>query len=197
MADIWFISDTHFFHDNILKFMDAEGQLIRGAKFSTVTEMNDYILDAWNSVVKPHDKVYHLGDVAVGVQKPTVCYDYLRQLHGKKRLMLGNHDHIEQIYYRIFERIELWTGGKFKQYNFVCSHIPLRPDQMRDGEYNIHGHIHQNLITHQVRIGETYDNVNGLNPLFQKQPDPKYINVCVEHTQYRPVHLDEIRAMVK
>lgn len=170
--DIWFISDTHFWHANILKFTGSDGGLIRPG-FDGVIHMNEVMIEKWNSVVKPQDKVYHLGDV-------TFRYDgsfnaIMSRLHGHKRLMLGNHDKLANgALSRWFEKIELWTGGKFKQYGFVCSHIPLRPDQMRDGELNVHGHIHQNVIN-----------------------DPRYLNVCVERVNYTPVHLDEIRKVTR
>lgn len=170
--DIWFISDTHFFHDNILRFTDRNGGLIRGSRFVDVREMNEYMVERWNSRVKPQDKVYHLGDVALGVKNQDEFTALVKSLNGHKRLLIGNHDHIEQPAYREFERIELWTGGKFKKYNFVASHIPLRKEQMRDGEYNVHGHIHEHFMS-----------------------DEGYINVCVERTNYRPLHLDEIRAI--
>ena len=65
--DIWIISDTHLLHENILKFKDgATGNLVRGNKFSNVNEMDEFILEKWNSVVKPGDIVYHLGDVFIG-----------------------------------------------------------------------------------------------------------------------------------
>ena len=66
MKNIWLISDTHFFHSNILKFTDDNGELIRGKLFDTVEQMNECMLDNWNSVVKPGDIVYHLGDVMMG-----------------------------------------------------------------------------------------------------------------------------------
>jgi calcineurin-like phosphoesterase family protein len=171
MADIWFISDTHFFHENILKFTDKEGAVTRD--FSDVTEMNERMVENWNARVKTQDKVYHLGDVAVGVRRQAEFTGLMNRLNGHLRLMIGNHDHIEQPAYERFERIELWTGGKFKHHGFVASHIPLRLDQFRSGEVNVHGHTHQNLI------------------------EGPYINVCVEHTGYAPVHLDEIITRIK
>lgn len=191
MADIWFISDTHFFHENILKFTGDDGKLIRN--FNDVTEMNERMIQEWNSRVKPQDKVYHLGDVFLGVQFPSAAVALIKTLNGHKRLMLGNHDHIEQPAYREFERIELWTGGKFKQYNFVASHIPLRPDQMRDGEFNVHGHIHQNKIQGML----LKPGIPGTLPSVVYGDDPRYINVCVEHTNYCPIHLDEIRQITR
>jgi len=170
MADIYFISDTHFFHDNILKFTDKDGKTIRD--FSDVTEMNERMVEKWNARVKPQDKVYHLGDVACGVKKTSEFTELMYRLNGHLRLMLGNHDNITHPAYKRFEKIELWTGGKFKDRGFVASHIPLRPDQFRGGEVNVHGHTHQNLV------------------------EGPYINVCVEHTDYTPVHIDEIIARI-
>jgi calcineurin-like phosphoesterase family protein len=173
MADIWFISDTHFFHDNMMGFKDSQGNLIRGSRFKDTHHMNMVMVANWNDHVKPQDKVYHLGDVAVGVKNASDFTNLMSILNGHKRLLLGNHDHIRSPAYNAFEQIDLWTGGKFKQYNFVASHIPLRPDQMRDGEFNVHGHTHQNVLA-----------------------DKRYINVCVERTDYRPLHLDEIRERI-
>ena len=173
MTDIWFISDTHFFHDNILKFLDREQSAFRGQYWQTAEDMNETMIMNWNALVKPQDKVYHLGDVACGVKYPNEFVNLMRRLNGHKRLMLGNHDRIHMDGYRFFEKIELWTGGKFKKDGFVACHIPLRHDQMRGGEVNVHGHIHQNSMD-----------------------DPRYINVCVEHTDYKPVHMDEIIAKI-
>ena len=52
--DIWIISDTHFQHENILKFEPTRPG-------STIQEHDEALIDNWNSVVKPGDKVYHLG----------------------------------------------------------------------------------------------------------------------------------------
>jgi len=64
--DIWVISDTHFDHANILNFTDKVGKPTRN--FADVDEMNETMIANWNSVVKPGDKVYHLGDVLFGTQ---------------------------------------------------------------------------------------------------------------------------------
>lgn len=172
MANIWFISDTHFFHDNILTFVDEEGKRIR-PQFDTVSEMNWYMVERWNSLIKPQDKVWHLGDVAFKTTERAAELDHLlRALHGHKRMLLGNHDNIKSpVLLRHFDKVELWKG--FKEEGFTCSHIPLRLDSLRDGTVNVHGHIHQNLM------GE-----------------PGYINVCVEVRDYSPVHMDQLIAEV-
>lgn len=167
MADIWFISDTHFFHDNILKFTGADGQRIR-PHWDNVDDMNWDMVERWNSVVKPQDKVWHLGDVAFQTTaKAEAVGHLLKQLNGHKRMLLGNHDDIKSYaLYHNFEKIELWKG--FRDEGFTCSHIPLRLDCIRDGEINVHGHIHQN---HMADLG--------------------YVNVSVEVINYTPIHMDE------
>lgn len=55
---ICFIADTHFNHENIIKYCDRP--------FSNTKEMNEYIIQKWNSVAKEDDVVYHLGDVGFG-----------------------------------------------------------------------------------------------------------------------------------
>lgn len=167
MAEIFFISDTHFFHDNIYKkFTLPDGSPAR--PYPSAYDGDHVMVKNWQKLVRPQDKVYHLGDVTF--RYDGVFQELMRALPGHKRLIVGNHDKIKNpALQQHFEKIELWTGGKFKKYGFVCSHIPLRKDQMRGGELNVHGH------THWRRLGE-----------------PGYVNVCVEHTGYAPVHIDQL-----
>ncbi len=163
MVDIWFISDTHFSHSNILKFTDKKGNLIRPG-FTDVHHMNEHMIEKWNSVVKPGDKIYHLGDFGFTTNVEKI----ISRLHGKKRLILGNHDDIKKNQlYLYFEKIQMWRI--FKEFNFVASHVPIHPDSFRMVEYNVHGHTH----------------VNNL-------PDKRYFNVSVEQLDYTPIHIEEL-----
>jgi calcineurin-like phosphoesterase family protein len=155
--------------------------------------MNDCLLDNWNSVVKEGDKGYWLGDVALQVPRQDEFDTFLQRFNGTHALYLGNHDNLRQHAYRRFRYIELWSGGKFAKHGFVCSHIPLRPDQMRGSEFNVHGHIHQNTV---------YKSVARFSDLLKcvvedVEPDPHYLNVCVEQTNYKPVELDDIIARIE
>lgn len=182
MADIWVTSDTHFNHANILKFTDDEGNLTR--RFDSLDDMNEVMIDRWNSRVKPGDKVYHLGDVFFG--RRDQAPEILVQLNGRKRLVLGNHDdnHKLEILQDYFEKIMLWRVWPDEK--MIFSHIPLHESVLApriaqyyvDGEVgpepvpvlNVHGHIHQN-----------------------KSPDGPYKCVCVEQTDYYPINIEELR----
>lgn len=168
MSNIFFVSDTHFDHENFLKFTDDAGNKIR--PFSSVEEMNEFMIERWNSVVRDEDKIYHLGDVTMRAK------DFARiasRLKGHKRLLLGNHDDGKDVNLtRWFQKVQLWR--LFKDQNFVCTHIPIRSEQFRKVQYNVHGHIHQNVID-----------------------DPQYVNVCVEQTNYTPLSMEELVAKFK
>jgi calcineurin-like phosphoesterase family protein len=134
--------------------------------------MDDYMMEKWNSVVKPGDRVYHLGDVTFNYKK----FDEViaPRLHGSKRLILGNHDELgNKILQKHFTKVTLWRV--FKEHGFLATHVPLRLDQFGyKGVLNVHGHIHQNLID-----------------------DHRFMNACVEHHDYTPIHLDTILKRVE
>lgn len=81
---IWFVSDVHFFHNNILKFCPTTRH------GDNALEMNELIIQAWNSKVHLRDIVYNLGDVSFGSVKNTD--EVLSRLNGQIHLIYGNHD---------------------------------------------------------------------------------------------------------
>lgn len=175
-TDIWLISDTHFFHSNILKFTDENGELIRGNRFTDVDDMNQQMLENWNSVVKPGDKVYHLGDVMMGDKEE--FKKYWKKLNGHKRLIVGNHDDIKWMAQNeLFAKIQMWR--MFTEFGLLLSHVPIHQSGLRRGAptdetapmlLNIHGHIHQN-----------------------PSPTEHHRCVCVEHINYTPINIEELR----
>jgi len=176
VKNIWLISDTHFFHSNILKFTDDNGELIRGKLFDTVEQMNECMLDNWNSVVKPGDIVYHLGDVMMGNKEE--FKKYWKQLNGSKRLIVGNHDDIKWMAQNeLFTKILMWR--MFTEFGLLLSHVPIHESGLRRGSptdetapmlLNIHGHIHQN-----------------------PPPSANHRCVSVEQINYTPINLEELR----
>lgn len=171
--NIWCISDTHFSHSNILKFTDKNGELIRGSRFKDISEHDWFMVEQWNSLVKPQDKVYHLGDVYMGAKKGYI-ENLLSKLNGHKRLILGNHDNgRDQILQKYFEKIEVWR--KFTEFGLLLTHVPVHESTLKESRFgahtlNIHGHIHHN-----------------------PSPDGSYQCVCVEQTDYKPVNIEDLR----
>ncbi|MBY3333775.1 phosphoesterase [Rhizobium laguerreae] len=131
--DVWFISDTHFGHNNIITYCRPQ--------FLSVEEMEEYIITKWNEVVGPQDLVYHLGDFA---WKTSDAKRVRPLLNGTIRLIVGNHDDIPSLVEAgLFQRIYLWK--QFRYEGFTASHIPMRFDQLRHSTKNLHGHVHGNL----------------------------------------------------
>lgn len=164
MAEVFFISDTHFGHNNILNFKDRNGNPLR--PFNTIHEMHVAMTENWNRVVKPQDKVYHLGDVAFTQNGLKI----LGLLNGHKRLVRGNHDGFKlKSYLQFFEEVY----GVRQIDGYWLSHVPLYQGCVEGERFkaNIHGHLHGNVIDH-----------------------PKYVSVCVEKINYTPIPFDEIRA---
>lgn len=139
--------------------------------FATSSEMDWAMVEKWNEVVRPQDHVWHLGDVYFKASKGYI-ENILGSLNGKKRLVLGNHDNgQDQILHRHFEKIVLWRD--FRDHGLLASHVPLHPNSVISGRTNIHGHIHN------------------------KKPEPGNICVSVEWTDYKPVHIEEVRDLIR
>jgi calcineurin-like phosphoesterase family protein len=69
---IYFTSDNHFGHKNIIEFCDRP--------FANVQEMDDEMIRRWNEVVRPKDRVYHLGDFTLSGRKQAA--EYMSELNG-------------------------------------------------------------------------------------------------------------------
>lgn len=165
MSTTFVISDTHFGHDNILKFERDDGTRLR-PQFTTTTEMDEHMIERWNSVVRPQDKVYHLGDVAMKKQ----YIGLLHRCNGHKRLVRGNHDIFStKTYLEVFEEIH---GIRVFE-GLALTHVPLHPDCIKKQWTNIHGHLHNNHGPMHLGV--------------------KYLNVSVEMIDYTPVSLEELR----
>lgn len=163
--NIWFTSDTHFCHHNIIRFC--------GRPFSSVEEMDEVLIQNWNSVVKPGDLVYHLGDVFMGPSTQDKHHYIMGRLSGSKRLIVGNHDDIPYLSSGgWFQKVMMWRVWHDKP--IVFSHVPIHQDSIQErildaGGLNVHGHTHE-----------------------KGSPKGPYKSVCVELTNYTPVNLEEL-----
>lgn len=149
MSNVFFISDLHLGHRRVLNFAKE----FRGG-CETVEEHDEWIIERWNSVVRPRDVVKVLGDVAFskeGLAK--VC-----RLSGNKHLVMGNHDKypIEE-YLRDFRILP----GVVKYKGFWLSHAPIYPSELR-GIKNIHGHVHGRSIPDDRYINVCVEPLGGV-----------------------------------
>lgn len=128
MNKVFFTSDTHFNHWNIVGYCNRP--------FQSVEEMNREMIHRWNSVVGSLDTVYHLGDFGLG--HPKSWPDIIRRLHGHKVLIRGNHDYgpsqmKEMGFDGVHEKLTLngWTLQHYPAFgvgdeHVLCGHVHNR-----------------------------------------------------------------------
>lgn len=162
---IFVTSDTHFGHRNILNFEPRP--------WKDIMEMDEGLINRWNSVVGVNDIVIHVGDVFLCGAKRA---EYIAsRLNGRKILIMGNHDSFSKKKYR-----ELGFDVRDYLYldDFLFSHYPqhipaLRQAQISsDFKANIHGHVHSQI--------------DSLDP-------GVHICVCTELTDYTPIEFELIK----
>ncbi|AMQ66495.1 phosphoesterase [Bacillus phage Shbh1] len=135
---VFVISDTHFGHKNILEFENRP--------FSDVEEMDEAIINNWNSTVEEHDIVFHLGDVSFHRTEKTE--QILSRLKGRKILILGNYDKYSKTKWRRlgFDPYDYYLYG-----DYILTHKPVDETPLKVAhnygllKKNIHGHTHSGV----------------------------------------------------
>ena len=139
---IYYVSDLHLGHANIIKLCNRP--------FSSVDEMDEFLINAWNKKVTNQDTVYIIGDL---LWKSADINKYLPRLKGKKILITGNHDRNQvdkEEYKKYFKLITPYLETKVDNLTVTMCHYPLVEwrDSRKVGSkklgYLIHGHIHNN-----------------------------------------------------
>ncbi|MCR6097180.1 metallophosphoesterase [Salipaludibacillus agaradhaerens] len=171
----YFISDTHFFHENIIKFSNRP--------FDSVVEMNQTMINKWNSVIGQTDEIYILGDLVVrGTGKQ--ANEILKLLNGKKYLIKGNHEHYlddPEFDSSHFEWIKDYYSFKFNKKTFVLFHYPiLEWNGFYNDSIHLYGHVH-----HKKK--EYLRNILG----------SRAINVGVDVNNFFPISIEQVLSIVK
>lgn len=152
--NIFFISDLHIGHKNVIKF--------DGRPFADVDEMHVEMIKRWNSVVGPEDIVYFLGDLSFGRSDLTKWF--IHSLNGKIYAITGNHDKLKDL--RGLGRFEdvheygteievkdedsLSSRGSGGYQKIIMCHYPILSwNKSHYGSWQLHGHCHGSLIQHQ------------------------------------------------
>lgn len=165
MPAIFLVSDTHFGHAGVCKFLRDDGTKLR--PWDDPEEMDEEMVKRWNETVRPKDKVYHLGDVVINRN----ALKTLSRLNGEKVLIKGNHDIFKlEEYTEHFKDVR----GYHVLNGMILSHIPIHEESLARFGTNIHGHLHYNRVKKNEVI------------------DPRYHCVCVEHTDYRPILFEDV-----
>ncbi len=140
---IWYSSDTHFFHRKILEYSVRP--------FPDVFEMNDAIINRWNSRILPSDTLYFLGDWAFDLSgKLDRVYELRERIRCERiHFILGNHDHIIRknrdtlLRDKTFLSIsDVYTVNDTKPKVFLSHYSHRIWNKSHHGVYHLYGHSH-------------------------------------------------------
>lgn len=173
---VFFTSDTHFFHENVMRYSRRP--------FESVEEMNETIISNWNKVVPRDGIVFHLGDFAFGGEDK--WNEMLDRLKGEIHLIVGNHD-LQMLKNPVMDRFAevefqkiIQVGSEkiiLNHYPFLCYSGEVR------GQWQLFGHVHG---------GEKELDRERLKYLFSTQYD-----VGVDANAFTPVSFDQIKAVIE
>lgn len=139
---IWLTSDWHFNHNKEF--------IYKARGFNSIEEMNEAIIIRHNSIVRPDDDVYVLGDLMLGPAAAGI--DCIKRLNGKLHIVRGNHDTDARIllYECLSNIVEIQNAIylKYKKHHFYMGHYPtltgnLEKEALTQMTLNLYGHTHQ------------------------------------------------------
>jgi calcineurin-like phosphoesterase family protein len=178
MPAVFLVSDTHFGHAGVCRFMRNDG-VTKLRPWDNPEEMDEEMVKRWNETVRPNDKVYHLGDVVINKKS----LNTMHRLNGDKVLIRGNHDIFKlEDYTRHFRDVR----GYHVMNGMILSHIPVHEESLGRFGVNIHGHLHANRVKMK-------------DPFGYREPivDSRYHCVCVEQTDFRPILFEDVIKKIK
>ena len=168
MRDIWFTSDFHFGHHNIIRYCNRP--------FANTQEMDAVITDRMNACAKPNDILYFLGDFCMGRAEQVA--EYRKRLECRTiHFIEGNHDKVARIQQPLFA-----SWGVLSEINVAKQRIVLCHDAMRvwprhaQGAWQLYGHSHGNLPDEPLSLS---------------------MDVGIDSLDFRPWNFDEIQSVMK
>ena len=192
---ILYISDCHFYHDNLCRNLDHRG-------FIDFEEMNAFMIRQWNDNVNQKDDVYILGDFCFG--NGEAAARIIKQLKGRLHLIIGNHDrflHDRHFDRCLFKSIEAYSEISDKGRTVILSHYPVfcYKGQYRrnvDGSpatYMLYGHVHNTQDEQLVNRFIMQTRATAVKPRNADRPEPipcNMINCFCMFSNYIPLTLD-------
>lgn len=183
---VLFTSDLHLGHNNIITICNRNEKTC-GKNFSTIEEMNEFLIEKWNNKVKSDNEVYILGDLSFRLGASVKVY--IKRLKGRKHLVVGNHDfqwmkNIGNLS-EFFETVSNLEVIKVDKKLITLCHYPLlewngsRRAKSQDTSISwlIHGHIH-----------------NSRDGVFEyiRDNQPCALNAGVDINGFEPVTFEEL-----
>ena len=174
----FFTSDTHFNHENIIKFCNRP--------FKDVEQMNDVMIANWNSVIGKDDTVFHLGDFCLGGAAEWT--KILDRLNGKIYLIMGNHDlkNIRQGFISRFEHVAMQMRIEIGKKRIYLCHYPFLcfEGSYKDDVWQLFGHVHTRRSNSGIDAGR-------LQYLYPTQYD-----VGVDNNNFTPVSFGQVKRII-
>lgn len=174
---VFFTSDTHFYHKNILHYCNRP--------FKDIQEMNQTLIDNWNSVVEEDDYVFHLGDFCfAGSDK---WKELTSQLNGHIVLIKGNHDHMSKTMEKLFDHVSYEMSIEVDKTRVYLNHYPFLTyagPYKKAPVIQLFGHVHTSKRT-------TGKDRGRIKMLFPTQYD-----VGVDNNNFTPVSWKQISKRV-
>ena len=178
-SKVFFTSDTHFNHSNIIGFCDRP--------FKNVEQMNETIIANWNKTVGPEDIVFHLGDFCLGGAAEWT--KLLDRLNGKIYLIMGNHDmkNLRQGFIQRFVDVKMQMHIEISKKSIYLNHYPFLcfTGGYKDDVWQLFGHVH-------TRTPNTGVDAGRLQYLYPTQYD-----VGVDNNNFTPVSYEQISEIIR
>jgi len=181
---IYFISDTHFGHANIIKYTDRP--------FQSVEEMDETLIYNWNSIVKKGDTVYHLGDFCLG--SLDTFLKYIKRLNGNINI-LRNADHHDKRWIDYFD-----LGGDDDYLNYEFEITKTKDDlNLLDPIYDLKSKNNHIVLCHfpiyywnkkHYLSYHLYGHIHRTD--FNIPNSPLSMNVSVENINYTPISIERV-----
>jgi len=176
--NIWFTSDTHFHHANIIRFCNRP--------FASVEEMNEELIRRWNETVPEDGIVFHLGDFAHGPAADWLSV--LQRMNGEVHLVAGNHDTATAKpkalagFASVSQQRIIEVDGQriyLNHYPFLCY------GGAYDGIWQLFGHVHSGP---RAKSGLDHPRLRSLYPY--------QYDVGVDNNGFRPVSFREVKEKI-
>ncbi len=177
MPNVFFTSDLHFGHKNIIRFDNRP--------FFSIEEMDRTLIENWNRKVSEDDTVYVLGDISWYNDEKTT--EIFAGLNGHKILIKGNHDRVHGKVRKVFEEITDYKEISLNGNKIVLCHYPIIFfNRHHYGAYMFYGHVHN---SHEWQMTDNYR-----YELEQLDVKCNAYNVGVMVQNYEPVTFEEVLA---